>query len=142
MSEPLITFTVPGAAQPKERPRFGSGRTYTNKKTRTYEGAVRNAALTALYFAGDAPAVLLTKGTPVKIELLFIMPRPKRTSSKHGRLPHCRRPDIDNLTKAVLDGLPKSLLHDDGQICTLHASAFYAAADEDPHTTVKIWRIR
>jgi Holliday junction resolvase RusA-like endonuclease len=49
-----------------------------------------------------------------------------------------RRPDLDNLVKAVLDALNGLAWRDDAQIHTLHISKVVAAGDEQPHVQVRI----
>ncbi len=65
-----------------------------------YKLALQHAVLEAGIQVGDGP---LTFG------LVFCLPIPASWSKKKRndmlRRPHCQKPDLDNLAKAVLDGL-------------------------------------
>lgn len=63
------------------------------------------------------------------IDLLFIVKRPKALRNPKERILHSKRPDLDNMVKAVLDALP---LDDDARIVSLSAKKYYAAAGEQP----------
>ena len=69
------------------------------------------------------------------------MPRPKNKVWKRKPMPrywHTKRPDLDNLVKAVLDALNGLAWRDDAQIHTLNISKVVAAGDEQPHVQVRI----
>lgn len=87
-------FTIPGPPVPKERPRFGKGRTYTPKKTTEYALKVRLCALAA--------GVKRLIG-PVAITMEFYVP-------------DRRRRDRDNLEKAIQDALNGIAWEDDSQV--------------------------
>jgi Holliday junction resolvase RusA-like endonuclease len=61
---------------------------------------------------------------PVTMELYFYMQRPKSLakSIKH----HVKRPDADNLAKAVIDALSGIVIKDDSQITELLVQKMYA----------------
>ena len=69
-------------------------------------------------------------GTPLKgalvVNVTFRMPIPSSTSKKRkeamraGEIPHVKRPDLDNLVKALLDALNKTIIEDDSQIFSLY----------------------
>lgn len=96
-----VEFVVPGTPVSKARPRVvlrrGRVRTFTPATTRSYE---RTVALLA-QAAGARP----TK-SPVRVHLRIY-------------LPNARRVDIDNLAKAILDGLNGVAFADDSQVCDL-----------------------
>ena len=86
---------------------------------------------------------------PLAVKITFVMPRllaMSKLSKKTGmplmdpkRVPHASRPDIDNLTKSVLDGL-RSWWVDDSLVQRLAADKWYAGLQEDPGYHIKIMR--
>ena len=102
---------------PKGRPRFTrTGHAYTPQKTEQFEKKIR--AIYDLhkgeYFEG-----------PITIRLLFNMPVPKSFTRKvkrqieDGLFQHTKKPDLDNLAKAMLDALNGLAFKDDSQIVKL-----------------------
>lgn len=64
---------------------------------------------------------------PTFLEVRFVFARPKRL--KQGeRIPHDKRPDIDNCIKSLFD----LFSFDDAKISSFGASKWYAASDENP----------
>ena len=67
---------------------------------------------------------------PIKIDLVFIMPRPKslmRKKDPFHRIPHTKKPDSDNLEKAVFDAITDcGLWKDDSQVYDSHVVKMYA----------------
>jgi Holliday junction resolvase RusA-like endonuclease len=66
--------------------------------------------------------VLIESG-PVSLVLVCSMPRPKYI--KKDAIWHTKKPDIDNLAKAVMDALNGIVWKDDSQICELSAVKIY-----------------
>ena len=67
---------------------------------------------------------------PVTLKVLFVLPRPKRLMRKKdpaGPIMHDRRPDLDNLVKAVKDCLNSVVWKDDSQVCRLLAHKVYGS---------------
>ena len=93
----MTTYFVPGTPRPKARPRVVNGHAYTPERTREWEDAVR----------------MLYQGPTYEGDL---------TMTLYFYMPNRRRVDIDNLVKAVFDGLNGKAYHDDGQIVALHAT--------------------
>ena len=63
-----------------------------------------------------------------EIEVVFALPYPKSTAKKRliDGAPHYKKPDIDNLLKAVLDTLVKcGVTKDDNQICAVTMKKVY-----------------
>lgn len=120
------TFEIPGEAVPKGRPRMTkSGHAYTPKTTRDYEAWVK-----LCWLQTGQPMSL----RPLQVKLGFYLPIPKSFSKKQrelalaGVLLPTKKPDIDNLVKAVLDGLNGLAYRDDQQIVALEAAKGYGAA--------------
>lgn len=127
-----VTFTINKVPVPKARPRICKGHAFTPEKTRSYEAAVRRT-----YLVNGFPVL---EGA-LLVEATFYMPIPKRKSKKikeqmlKGEIRPDKKPDIDNLLKAILDGLNKVAWKDDGQIVALKAEEFYS---NKPRTEVLI----
>lgn len=117
----LILYTEP---VPKARPRFTrSGHAYTPKKTAEYESMIRNCWQLAHndVLTGD-----------LKVRIDFYMPIPKSMSKADKQkaieeeLLPSKKPDIDNLAKAVLDALNEVAYWDDKQIVKLRLNKWYS----------------
>lgn len=127
-----IAFTVPGPPVPKGRPRVTrAGHAFTPKRTRDYEALVNACAKRAAEgrtFAG-----------PVEVWAIVWLPRPKRLMRQRdpeGTVPCFKRPDIDNVLKAVLDGMG-ALWDDDGQVQRVIVEKCYAPKAQ-PHGEVRV----
>lgn len=127
MDKTTGTIRVFGKPVPKARPRVTrSGHTYTPARTRAWEAQVADAwrLQAGEKFAG-----------PVRVQIRFYEAPPKswsktkRTAALDGELYPTGRPDLDNLTKAVLDGLNGEAWSDDSQVVQLWAAKYYAVAD-------------
>ena len=125
-----LDFFVAGI--PKAQPRVkafvrgGHAGVYTPDSAETWKQAVRSNATVV------APESILTG--PIRVELDFFLPRPKAHLGKDG-LPkpkspvwHCKKPDLDNLIKAVTDAITDTqrVWLDDSQICEITATKTYA----------------
>ena len=73
---------------------------------------------------------------PVGVELEFGIPKPK-SAPKRRRVWPDKRPDIDKLTRAVLDALSYVIFADDSQVVRLRASKDYGA----PGVVVEVHRV-
>lgn len=120
------------AGIPKAQPRVkafvrgGHAGVYTPDGAETWKQEVRRQAV------ANAPESLI--GGVVRIQLDFFLPRPKVHLKKDGfpkpKSPvwHCKKPDLDNLIKAVTDAITDTQLIwlDDSQICEITATKTYA----------------
>lgn len=118
-----ISFKIIGIPVPKGRPRFfRRGRfvgTYTPPKTKNWETIVRGQAV-----ASRPP--MLWEG-PLRMKLIFMMPRPKSLPKKV--IHHIKKPDVDNLAKAIKDALQGIIYKTDSQVVMLTAMKIYATAE-------------
>ena len=125
----VIRFTVNVAPEGKARPRFyrrgNFVAAYTPKKTVTHEKMIYDAAAIAMLgrdlFVGA-----------VGLSVKAFMPIPKSWSQKKryaamgGTLRPTGKPDIDNILKAIGDGMNNVVWADDKQIVTAHIEKFYS----------------
>ena len=119
-----LTFTVPGEPQGKGRAKFGGGRTYTPAKTVSYEGLIALAAQTAM--AGRPP---MTGPLRMTVEAFLSVPvsdsAKKRAAKLSGEIRPTKKPDFDNIAKAIADGCNRVVFADDAQIVSAGIEKFY-----------------
>ena len=121
----MVKFTVPGKPQGKARPRFNTytGRTYTPSKTGAYE------RLIALCFK-QAGGKLLDGAIRIDIKAYYPIAKSHTKKAKagmeSGEIKATIKPDIDNVAKAVLDGLNGVAFEDDKQVINLRIAKAYA----------------
>lgn len=136
-----IAFTVRSVpvSQPRQRVAViaGRARNYTPTKhpVNTFKAACQIAA-DGVY---NGPPL---EG-PLRIELEFVFPRPAAKIWKRKPMPrelHTKKPDIDNLTKAVLDALNRQVWRDDAQLAEVVASKWIASGKEPPHVRIVVER--
>lgn len=126
-----LTITVPIAPVPKGRPRFrafeGKVHTFTPSKTAAYEKKIAD------YYKQSSKNFKFEKDQAVFVNIVFGMPIPKsapkvkQVNMCKGNIKHTKKPDVDNLVKAVLDALNGVAWEDDSQIVRLSASKEYSA---------------
>lgn len=124
-----IAFTIPGEARGKGRPRassFGGRiRLHSDAKTASYENLVKLAVVKALKGAAPLDAPLLV--------IITVRMVPPASASKRARaamlantvLP-TKKPDLDNVVKAVLDGCNGVAFRDDVLVVSQFAHKRYA----------------
>lgn len=133
----LNKLIIPIEPKPQSRPRFSKWGTYEDPKMLKWRKEVTNYIKENYdgdYFDGA-----------VSVNVTFYMKAPKTISkepSKKAKLPtlkkfqnfvreliwHDKKPDIDNLVKAVFDSISKSEIvwTDDNIVCDLHAKKVYS----------------
>ena len=133
MTEIIISGTPVAKARPRGfKTKSGKLGFYTPAHSKNFEYLVRKRA-------EELFSQPLKK--PIKIDILFLMPRPKNLYWKTRsmpRVPCTKRPDLDNLIKSVTDGLNKIAYNDDGQIAKINALKEYHSGDEGPKTIIRI----
>ena len=121
MSEP-ITFTIPGEPVAKGRARafVRAGRVahYTPDKTENYEARVAIFARQAM--AGALP---LAGAVSLSVVARFSIPaswsKKRKQAAAEGREHVTKRPDLDNVLKAIKDGMNGIAWLDDSQVVHL-----------------------
>lgn len=116
-----IQFLVPGEPTGKGRPRFSkAGYAYTPPKTAEYERDVKYAYLMAV--SDDEFGKRFPDGAAIKanIDAVFKVPisfnKKKRFEALTGKIMPTKKPDADNIAKAVLDALNGIAYKDDSAI--------------------------
>lgn len=114
-----VQFVVPGEAVGKGRPRLstmnGITRMHSTKRSISYEGLVAMAGTNAM--AGRS----LLEG-PVMVEMRIVVSIPKSGTKKFkaqalaGEVFPAKKPDMDNVIKAIYDGLNGVVWKDDVQV--------------------------
>ena len=126
----MVCFDIEGNPVPKGRPRFRRTKTfittYTPKKTLDFEDQVKKASQ-------DSMGNVEPLETPIAVYLYFRLPMPQSWSKKRkeaalkGFEAPTKKPDWDNLGKAVSDALNGVIFKDDSQIVSAHVRKIYSA---------------
>jgi Holliday junction resolvase RusA-like endonuclease len=128
---------------PKAQPRIKAYRrgqflgVYTPGTADEWKRNVAAAALDAI------PEEHRPIGTGVGVTMVFLMPRPKRlerrATSGLVNVPHLAKPDLDNLEKAILDGLKDAgVFVDDAQVFQEEKIKLYHDAGEWPGARIAV----
>lgn len=127
-----VSLVIHGKPFAKQRPRFSraSGRAFTPAATVSFETAVRQLAI-------EHFPVPITG--PVELRIVATFAPPPSWSGKkraaHMGQPHTQKPDLDNIGKAICDGLNRVAFADDSQVCAVQWSKTWG---EDEKTEVTV----
>ncbi len=124
-------FEVIGDIVGKERPRVNTYTymVYTPNRTKEYEKLIQQ------YFKIKYPNHETLLGR-LSVEIIAYMKIPKNTSKKksnemiEGNISPTKKPDIDNITKSVLDAMNKFVFKDDNQISKLAVEKRYGETEK------------
>jgi len=112
-----------------------------------WKQAVRKACYDALgiteneHYEGRRPP--LWEG-PIKMDLTLYFPRPKEYDKKQypdGPIRHIKKPDRDNMEKAILDSMKGIIFVDDCQVCDGTVRKYYHGRTQRPHALIQIAQI-
>jgi len=113
-----VAFQVPGEPQGKGRARVGRiaghARMFTPAKTVAYEGLIAHAAATAM--GGHPPisgACMVDVCASISVPASWS--KRKREDALAGKIRPTKKPDGDNILKAVCDGMNGVVFRDDSQ---------------------------
>lgn len=136
----MIEFTVPGQPVPKGRPKFARRgsfvQAYTPEKTASYENLVKVHAAQAMQ--GTAPM-----SGPLALMLTLFVQIPKSTTKRDrarisaGTFHPTKKPDLDNVLKAVTDAMNGIVYEDDAQIVRITTMKRYG---DTPRAIVHVLR--
>lgn len=136
----MIKFRYNGEAVGKGRPRVTASRgkfahAYTPQKTKDFEDAIRFEFMAS----NCEPMPVYKRGMSLKAAVLIGASIPKSYSKKKqalcrdGMIVPAKKPDVDNVLKAVFDALQGYAYEDDSQIVVINAEKMYA---EEPFVEV------
>lgn len=131
----MIQFFAPGTPAPQGSKRHvGHGRMVESSKSLpAWRDTVAWAARQAM---GHRPTIL----TPVGVVIEFRFPMPKsarRTDREMGKVPRPRKPDVDKLSRAILDALTDAgVIADDSQVVVLTATKWDVTENPGAHVVV------
>jgi len=135
-----VSFHVPGDPQGKGRAKIvkigGFSRMATPQKTAAYEGLIAHAAQQAM--AGAAP---LDCACAVQLSITLAVPaswsKKKTAAALAGQVLPTKKPDADNVVKAIFDGVNGVVWRDDVQAVDLFVRKRYGAM---PGVQVRVTR--
>lgn len=139
-----VTFRIPivpkawqragiRVVKPKQKGTKVFARHFTPKQTRDFERAVTEYAL---------PNFERPLTGPIAVDVLAVLPRPQRYKDGACRWPDNekgKKPDLENIMKAIFDALNGVAYLDDAQIVSTRSLKVIAAASEKPHLRVRVW---
>ncbi len=139
MTRDHVVFSLAGHPQGKGRARavrrgnfIGH---YTPEKTRSYEGMLRHEATVAM--AGRAP---FDVPVAIVISAHFDVPaswsKPKRAAALANQSKPGKKPDLDNIVKAVVDACNGVVFKDDALIVRSECAKVYGAT---PCVAIEVW---
>jgi Holliday junction resolvase RusA-like endonuclease len=134
MTEP-IRFTVRGLPVPQGtarafmaggRARIATDSNRANSPIGAWRAAIRNEAQIAM---GERPLI----GDAVALSVSFTLPRPQGHFGVRGLKPSAplwvtKKPDIDKLLRALLDGMTNVVFRDDSLVCDVRMTKVYGDA--------------
>ena len=137
----MISIVIPGQpiAQPRHKiaVRGGFAKAYIDGKHPIHGYKQAIALIASAAMNGNQPL-----DCPLSVRIAFVFQRPASHSKKRRAIidePHSQKPDIDNLCKAVFDGLNKVVWSDDSQVVSLVAVKRWANEGEGPFCRVEIF---
>lgn len=124
-----VAFIVPGEPQGKGRPRVGKvgahARMFTPAKTAAYEGLVAQIAQQAM-----RGTPLLLEACRIELDVLCSVPaswsQRKQRDALAGSIRPAKKPDADNVLKAIFDGMNGVVWKDDVQAVDVLVRKVYA----------------
>lgn len=121
-----LFFTVEAEAIGKGRPRWFNGHAVTPEKTREFEALVRLKSRLAMNGAGLSATVNPVR---VKIQALYQVPKSRPKSFKRlvdeKLVPYDKKPDADNVAKAICDAMNEVVYADDKQVFSVVCEQLY-----------------
>jgi Holliday junction resolvase RusA-like endonuclease len=123
---------IPIKAIGKERPRYSSWAKchYTPKKTKDFENVIADYTIE---YMNKHNMDITEEALALEIIVYHKVPKSwkkdKQEEAIKGLLKPIKTPDLDNIIKAIQDGMQKVAFIDDKQICEIYARRFYSKED-------------
>lgn len=136
------SLMVPGKPVPQKRHRS----TFKSGRIRNYDPSYKDKKRFKAIVYKLSPKMLPKGG--INVSVTFYMSRPKshHRTGKYSHLlksnapkVHVSKPDIDNLSKFIMDALQGILWEDDCHIVSLEARKEYSS---NPRTEIEYWQIK
>jgi Holliday junction resolvase RusA-like endonuclease len=141
-----IEIKIPAipVAQPRQRHRFvkgggPNGKGFVHNYTPSKHPVQDFKATVRMAFEQAYSGAPLTG--PLRCDAEFVMPRPQNMIWKTREMPrafHAKKPDRDNLDKALMDALKGLAWLDDSQVCQGNVEKWIASGSEQPHVFIRI----
>lgn len=134
---PGLDFFVHGTPKGKGRPRFtrdfyGGVHTHTPAATASFEQRVRDYYFET-YPRLERPVYGKGRALVLEAEICFSPPaslsKKKQVAMVTGKVQHTKKPDIDNVLKAITDALNNVAYADDAQIIKMVGEKHYDAIE-------------
>ena len=138
----MRAFTIEGEPKGKGRPRFSVVNGRVN--TRTPDSTVIYENLVKMSYRESCKEPMYEKDAPLVVQITAFYGIPKSVSNKKRqemlteKIRPTKKPDIDNLTKVIMDSLNQIAYHDDAQVVKATVSKFYS---DYPRVFVQIWTL-
>jgi Holliday junction resolvase RusA-like endonuclease len=110
--------------------------TESNRNVKSWQQLVSEAASHALQEKPETDRALLPYG--VRVTVAFFLPRPKKYGKRGVFVPHCKAPDLDKLSRAILDAMKHVAYADDSQVTELITGKYYAEVDGASYADVMV----
>lgn len=133
-----IRLVIPGEPRGKARPRVTQHGTYTPKATREREQYIRD-----IWQEAGAPRLEYSaQGVELEVEAYFPVRKSwsKGTRQYLAGKPHTKKPDLDNVTKLVLDALNGGPYPDDGCVALVRACKWWTDGPARTEVTLRVLR--
>lgn len=106
------------------------------KRSRSWKGEARHA----MVHVRNSDTIPFLDG-PLEVCVLAVFTCPKgdwRKTSPRARRRHAKKPDGENVAKAVLDAATEILWRDDSQVSDLHVTKRIGAQGEAPYVEITV----
>jgi Holliday junction resolvase RusA-like endonuclease len=133
-----MKFIIPGEPKGKGRPRVTkTGHAFTPKDTLEYENWVKQC------YVNCEDRKLLDGQIYAKIDCYFSIPKSatikKSNMMRQNIIRPCKKPDVDNVCKSILDSLNGIAYKDDSQIVDCLIRKWYA---DEPRVEVRLQEVK